>query len=67
MANITVEFEVGDVVFLISGGPGMTVFAIDKEKGTVTATWFECTCAGTWVGEPRTAIFNADTLLVEED
>ena len=69
MSNITVEFEfeVGDVVSLISGGPDMTISAIDEEKGTVTATWFEVTCAGTWVGDPRTAIFNADTLLVEED
>ena len=67
MANITVEFEVGDVVSLVSGGPEMTVSAIDEEKVTVTATWFEMTGDGNWVGDLKRDIFNAATLLVEED
>ena len=67
MANVTVEFEVGDVVSLISGGPDMTIRAIDKDKGTVTATWFERSSFGTYYGAPHVAEFVADTLTYEED
>jgi uncharacterized protein YodC (DUF2158 family) len=70
MANITVEFEVGDVVRLISGGPEMTISSIDKAKGTITAKWFERTwagTAGTYVGSPYSAEFVPDTLIYEDD
>jgi len=33
------EFEVGDVVALVSGGPGMTVVDV-CECGSVTVAWF---------------------------
>jgi uncharacterized protein YodC (DUF2158 family) len=38
MANIMVEFEVGDVVSLNSGGPNMTVSEIDGDN--VLCQWF---------------------------
>ena len=34
------QFQIGDVVKLKSGGPSMTVTAIDQGNGYVTASWF---------------------------
>jgi uncharacterized protein YodC (DUF2158 family) len=74
MANITVEFEVGDVVSLISGGPEMTISKIDEDKGLITATWFERVyppgAPGVYVvygGLPCVAEFDPDTLTYESD
>ncbi|WP_409307090.1 YodC family protein [Pseudomonas putida] len=34
------EFEIGDIVKLKSGGPGMTVQSYDEERGNYTCQWF---------------------------
>lgn len=33
--------EIGDVVFLKSGGPQMTVIEVANERGLVNCIWFE--------------------------
>jgi uncharacterized protein YodC (DUF2158 family) len=59
MANVTVEFEVGDVVSLNSGGPDMTVGSIDGDN--VSCTYFS------YADEKyKTATFNIDMLDIEE-
>lgn len=50
------EFNVGDVVRIISGSPKMTVTAVSPYYGTVKCTWFEG-------GEVRTA--NVDIASLE--
>lgn len=37
MAN---EFKAGDIVYLKSGGPAMTVSWVDTQNGRVTCQWF---------------------------
>ncbi|MDX8495871.1 DUF2158 domain-containing protein [Mesorhizobium sp. VK22B] len=35
------DFEVGDVVTLVSGGPALTVLHVCGECGTVEVAWFD--------------------------
>jgi uncharacterized protein YodC (DUF2158 family) len=51
---MTKEFEIGDTVRLISGGPLMTVNEYNDEKDLVDCIWFnmdEILCTGTFKGE----------------
>lgn len=43
MADATTEIQVGDVVYLKSGGPAMTVSSVGDRYGTLTAwcDWFD--------------------------
>jgi uncharacterized protein YodC (DUF2158 family) len=34
------DFKIGDVVQLKSGGPEMTITGIDSSDGTIGCTWF---------------------------
>lgn len=34
------NFQIGDIVMLKSGGPDMTVIHIDRQGGDVWCTWF---------------------------
>jgi uncharacterized protein YodC (DUF2158 family) len=57
------EFKVGDVVRLKSGGPAMTIASIDRE-GPVRCycVWFVVQANGLPDGKPETGSFAADTL-----
>jgi uncharacterized protein YodC (DUF2158 family) len=66
MAIITVKYEIGDVVSLMSGGPDMTVTTVCEETNTVFATWFDEPDEDGYSGEPHTAEFPIDALSYEE-
>jgi uncharacterized protein YodC (DUF2158 family) len=61
MANVTVEFEIGDVVSLVSGGPNMTVSGFDDDTDLVECTYFS-------YGDEdfKVATFNKAMLVIEE-
>ncbi len=50
------KFNIGDVVYLKSGSPAMTVNRIFEERGTVECVWFV-------ENEQKQFIFSADTLI----
>lgn len=49
------NFQIGDVVYLKSGGPAMTVNQIYQKMGTTHCVWFV-------QNEQKEFIFNQDTL-----
>ncbi|MDO7187303.1 DUF2158 domain-containing protein [Acinetobacter baumannii] len=53
------KFNIGDVVYLKSGSPAMTVNRIFEERGTVECVWFV-------ENEQKQFIFNADTLIPKD-
>lgn len=59
-----IDFKVGDVVCLKSGGPSMTVEEIGEYFGTsgthVKCTWFDG-------GKRMSEIFHPDTLKLDKD
>ena len=55
------EFKMGDVVELKSGGPWMTVIRLNVGDGNlVECQWFE-------KSQPKAAVFPAEALRVRED
>jgi len=58
MANVTVEFVIGDIVSLASGGPDMTVGTIEGDK--ITCYWFDHGLA------VNSFVFQNEMLVIEE-
>lgn len=61
------QMQVGDVVWLKSGGPDMTVSAVG-DNGLCTCRWFWRSAVGTWIsadgGGAASGQFKAETLAV---
>lgn len=54
------KFKIGDVVYLKSGGPAMTVNRIIEERDNIECVWFV-------KNEQKAFIFNAETLNPQSD
>ena len=65
MANITIDFEVGDIVSLNSGSPEMTITKI-REDGIIETTWFERSNFDLYIGDPHVASFEPGALTIED-
>jgi uncharacterized protein YodC (DUF2158 family) len=57
--NVEIIYEVGDVVRLVSGGPAMTVIAINADG--VKCIWFSVEHQGKIEG-PNTGVFAFETI-----
>ncbi|ENV98320.1 DUF2158 domain-containing protein [Acinetobacter bereziniae] len=53
------KFNIGDVVYLKSGSPAMTINRLIEERGNVECVWFV-------ENEQKQFIFNEDTLIPKD-